>query len=90
MNAKHKVMELTAQMLARILPARILSSPRHFSIWEDKGYHILPVHYESRVPSSSELIPALWQQPSKMVGIDMKDAEQLRLLETLKARFKTE
>jgi hypothetical protein len=90
MKVKHKVMELTAQTLARILPARILSSPRHFTIWEGKGYHILPVHYESPVPSSSELNPTLWQQPSKMVGIDMKDSEQLRLLETLKARFKAE
>jgi hypothetical protein len=32
MTARHKIADLTAQMLAKTLPARILSSPRHFAI----------------------------------------------------------
>ncbi len=90
MSAKHKIGEFTARLLARTLPARILSSPRHFAIWESVGYHILPAYYESPVPSSSDLTPSLWEQPSKMVGIDLRDGEQLHLLETLRARFKAE
>ena len=90
MNAKHRFAELTAQLLAKTLPARILSSPRHFTIWESKGYHILPVYYESPVPPTSELTPALWDKPSRMAGIDLRDREQICLLETLQARFKSE
>ena len=89
MSAKHKIGS-HSRLLARTLPARILSSPRHFAIWESVGYHILPAYYESPVPSSSDLTPSLWEQPSKMVGIDLRDGEQLHLLETLRARFKAE
>jgi len=89
MNTRHKIARLSAQLLARTLPVKLLSSPRHFAIWESKGYHIPPVFYESPVPPSSDLTPALWQKPSKMPGIDMRDSEQIRLLETFRARFKT-
>jgi len=90
MNTKHRIAQLAAQLVAQTVPARILSSPRHFPIWESKGYHILPVHYESPIPSSTDLPLELWEKPSTMAGVDMRDSAQLSLLEGLQTRFKTE
>ena len=88
-NAKHRIAQLAAQRVAKTVPPRILMSPRHFLLWESMGYHIVPVSYESPIPSSLDLIPGLWDKPSKMLGVDLRDADQLSLLATLSV-FKNE
>jgi hypothetical protein len=90
MSAKHKIAHLAAQIVGAIVPRRVLYSPRHFAIWESKGYHILPVHWESPVPVSAELLPSLWQNPSKIAGIEMRDGAQVKLLREIRARFRKE
>jgi hypothetical protein len=89
-HIKHKIGYLIARLIAGTLPPRLLFSPRYFTIWESKGYHILPVHYESPIPSSSDLNPELWRRPSGLTGIDMRDSDQLRLLKIFKTSFKAE
>ena len=90
MKAKHQFAQIAAKAIANLLPPRLLQSPRTFPIWEARGYHIVPVSCESPIPPTPELLPELWGTPAKMMGIDMKDAEQARLLETLSSRFKSE
>lgn len=90
MHLRHTLAHHAARLIAKLVPPRILTSPRHFAIWESSGYHVVPVHYESPVPASRDLSPPLWQKPSRMRGIDMRDEDQIRLLDTFQARFKSE
>jgi len=73
-----------------MVPKRILCSPRFFSVWEARGYHVVPLYYESPVPQPAELVEALWQQPSAMAATDLRDAAQLCLLDSFESRFKSE
>jgi hypothetical protein len=90
MNAKHRFAQFAAQVIAKALPPRLLYSPRNFEIWESRGYHIVRADCESPIPPTSELPEELWERPSKMVGIDMRDACQASLLDTLSSQFKHE
>src|ERR1700744_1654171 len=90
MKLSHQAGHFAARSLARAIPKRLMCSPRYFSIWEESGYHVVPVYYESPVPQAPELRESLWQKPSEMVGIDLRSGEQLCLLEAFQSRFKTE
>ena len=90
MKLSHRVGHLAARSIARAIPKRLMCSPRFFSIWEESGYHIVPVFYESPIPQASELPASLWQKPSEMVGILPRTGAQLQLLEAFQSRFKSE
>ena len=61
-----------------------------FPVFERLGIHITPVHHTQPVPDTRELGSRIWSEPSDLVGIDMREAEQLTLLESFAARFKHE
>ncbi|MFI5388526.1 MAG: class I SAM-dependent methyltransferase [Candidatus Eremiobacterales bacterium] len=61
-----------------------------FPVFERLGIHITPVHHTQPVPDTRDLGPRIWSEPSELVGIDMREAEQLRLLESFVARLKHE
>jgi len=90
MTIAHRIGAETARFAARALPKRLVCSPRYFSVWESAGYHIVPLYHESPVPQPSELEERLWQQPSEMCAIDLRDAHQLCLLEAFRSRLKAE
>src|SRR5205823_1258330 len=48
--------------------------------WERHGFHVTPVHFYQPIPDTRSLPETLWDQPSKLVGIDMNDTTQLDLL----------
>lgn len=79
-----------ANIIARTLPAGIMRDNRYFSTWERRGYHVTPVHYYSAIPDTAELKETLWRGPSPPVGIDMREAGQLELLESVSARYRSE
>jgi len=79
-----------AQIIACTLPAGIMRDGRYFATWERRGYHVTPVHYYSPIPDAAELEEALWREPRPAVGIDMREAEQLGLLESVSARYRSE
>ena len=65
------------------LNASLLSEPNyreHFGFWKDHGFHLLPVHYESPIPNTNNLPRYSWQQESSLVGIEMNERRQIRLL----------
>jgi hypothetical protein len=70
-------------MLAKILR-------RGFSLWERLGFHILPVHYSSPIPEIGKLRNDVWKRVSGLVGIDMNEEFQLKLLEEFQERYSKE
>lgn len=62
---------------------------RLFSKLERIGLHLTPVHFYQPIPDTSSLKVSLWQRKSDLVGIDMNDAGQLKLLQDI-SKFKKE
>jgi len=84
-------MELS-QFIATVLP-RCVRSERFreiFSFWEQRGFHVTPVHFYQPIPNTQTLPETLWNRPSKLVGIDMNDAVQLDLLRNHFPNFRHE
>jgi len=61
-----------------------------FPAWEKHGFHVTPVHFYQPIPDTRTLPETLWNQPSKLVGIDVNDAQQLDLLRKEFPKFKDE
>ena len=61
-----------------------------FRFWERAGVHVTPVHFYEPVPDTRELKPELWSRTSELVGIELAEDRQLRLLADFRARFKAE
>jgi predicted O-methyltransferase YrrM len=69
--------------------AQTVFQDRYFEAWEALGYHVLPVSYSSPIPEVRTLSGVLWERPSVLSGIDMRDEEQLELVETI-TRYQAE
>jgi hypothetical protein len=85
------VMELS-QFIGTVLP-RCIRSERFreiFSFWEQRGFHVTPVHCYQPIPDTSSLPKMLWNRPSKLVGINMNESMQLDLLRTHFPKFRGE
>ena len=61
-----------------------------FGLFERAGIHVSPVHHTQPFPDTRRLGPQIWREPSEMVGIDMREREQVQLLDSFSARFKGE
>jgi Methyltransferase domain len=61
-----------------------------FPIWERHGFHVTPVHFYQPIPDTQTLPESLWNQPSKLVGVDMNDSTQLELLRKHFPKFRNE
>jgi SAM-dependent methyltransferase/predicted O-methyltransferase YrrM len=69
-----------AEQLAERL-ADFAGHPEYFRVWEQHGVHVTPVHFYSPIPVVSELDAAPWPGPRPLTGIDMREAQQLALLD---------
>ncbi len=83
---------LLSRFLAKVLPRCLHSKkfPEIFRLWERHGFHVTPVHFYQPIPDTRSLPDTLWDQPSKLVGIDMNDAMQLDLLRNQFPKFRHE
>jgi len=61
-----------------------------FSFWEGLGFHVTPNRYDQPIPDSRALPDDLWTRQSEMIGIDMREEAQLRMLSVFSSRYKTE
>ena len=66
------------------------NADKYFQLWENHGYHILPVSHYSPVPHSRTLKDDLWDRRSKMVGVDMNEGFQLELLRDIFPNYRSE
>jgi predicted O-methyltransferase YrrM len=58
-----------------------------FEEWQRHGWHLTANNYLSTIPDTRELPAALWTGQSELPGIDMRDAQQLALLERVVERY---
>lgn len=61
-----------------------------FSYAQKNGLHILPVHYYSPIPNTSELSPAIFEKESKLKGVELNLDSGLDLLSKLSTAYKAE
>ncbi len=63
---------------------------RLFPLFEALGFHITRNSFYEPIPDSRTLNNKLWQNPSELIGIDLNEQGQLRLLSDFASKFKNE
>jgi len=63
---------------------------RSFIIWQRLGIHVTPNHFYEPIPDTRTLKDELWTNYSEMVGVEINEQEQIRLLSEFSAKFKGE
>jgi hypothetical protein len=69
---------------------RVLEDPRLFSLFEQRGYHITPNHFYQPIPDTGTLPDSVWAKPSEMAGVELREAEQIALLERFAGKYRAE
>jgi len=90
MRPKTIIKHLVARMVAGMVPPGLFRDKRYFRLWEERGYHITPVHFYEPVPDTRTLNDHIWENPSEMVGIDMNEPQQLKLLSQIADCYQSE
>jgi hypothetical protein len=86
---KQKVRDFLAARLARWLRHFALD-PRYFELWQAHGYHVQQVHFYNPLPDTRALPERTWKTVSELPGLELNEPAQLRLLDELQARFRSE
>jgi Methyltransferase domain len=91
MREKIDVMEFS-QFIATVMPHCLQSEKFHeiFSLWQRHGFHVTPVHFYQPIPDTESLPENLWEQASKLAGVDMNDAVQIDLVRNYFPKFRRE
>lgn len=76
--------QITAGEVARYL------FKKTFPVWQALGFHVVPRHFYEPIPDTTRLKDSLWQTRSELVGIDINEKEQLRLLAEFASKYKEE
>jgi predicted O-methyltransferase YrrM len=63
---------------------------RTFPLFQRLGFHVVPNRFNQPIPDTRTLKPALWETRSQLVGVNLREGEQLRLLSELSSRYKPE
>ena len=79
---------LVARLLSLVLPRSVMGDPAFFALWERRGFHVLPVHFYSPVPTTDQLERALPQE-SELRGLAFDLGQHLEFLRSL-ARWRDE
>lgn len=91
MTIKYRLKELLARgFIEGGQRLGVLEDPRLFPVFEQRGYHITPNHFYQPIPDTGSLPDSLWEEPSELVGVDLREAEQLELLERLSGKYRSE
>ena len=81
------IMSNIGQIIRKVVWSRSL-----FEFWQRLGVNVTKKHFYSPIPDTRELSQCddLWNNKLSIVGIDMNPGGQLRLLEEVFARYKSE
>ena len=60
---------------------------RVFPALERRGFHLTPVDYYQPIPDTRTLSDTIWQQRSDLVGVDLRESDQLDLVVGLASEF---
>jgi len=92
-NIKKSLKDLFAYFISGLLSKRMVSMLCHepyFRVWEKKGIHITPVHFYQPIPDTRTLEESNWFSKSKLVGIEMNEEGQKRILTQFTASYQKE
>jgi hypothetical protein len=84
-----EALDVLALSLSRFV-SREGYSGEDFRRFERHGVHVTPVHFYQPIPNTSHLSDNVWTRESELVGINMNDGEQLRLLREVFPGFRHE
>lgn len=90
MNIRSAVVRLIALIASRALPSRLMRRKEFFRLWEERGYHVTPVHFYEPLPDTRALKDRLWSAHSSLAGVRIREEAQLGLLQELVGKFKEE
>jgi len=90
MNLRSAVARLIALIASRALPARVMRRKEFFRLWEERGYHVTPVHFYEPLPDTRTLKDHLWSVHSSLAGVRIREEAQLKFLQELVEEFKEE
>jgi len=80
-----------ATRLQRYLQASLFRYVRRsFAFWERRGIHLTLTHHGSPIPDTQALSRDLFRKKTALVGIEMREREQLSLLETFRTSYRDE
>jgi hypothetical protein len=65
-----------------------VSFKKTFPFWQTLGFFVLPRHFYEPVPDTRTLRKTLWDNPSEMIGIEMREQSQINLLNQFVLNFK--
>jgi hypothetical protein len=82
--------DLVARGAARLLPAGVMRDKRYFELWQERGYHVTPVHFYEPIPDTRTLRDALWVSRPSAPGVRLDAEGQAQLFESLGAEFLAE
>jgi predicted O-methyltransferase YrrM len=77
-------------MLARCLPPGIMRDKSFFEIWQERGYHVTPVHFFEPIPDTRNFPEGFWGKQTGLPGVDLDDAAFLSLLSTFESHYRRE
>src|ERR1043166_3161876 len=88
----NQLLRALAWPLSRVLPLYVREPFRikYFSVWENRGFHLSPVHFYEPMPDTRTLSDPILEQESELIGIDMRDSAQLYLLDHVLPQFAAE
>lgn len=61
-----------------------------FSFWQGLGVFVLPVHFYEPIPDTRKLNNDIWESKNHLVGIDMKESEQIALYKLITEKYSKE
>jgi len=81
--------DILARGISAVLP-KVAWDEECFRLFERAGFHITPNNFYYPIPELSTLETSLWENESKLIGLDINANEQLRLLTQVFPQFKEE
>lgn len=69
---------------------RVILSESAFLLCQRLGFHVTPNHYYQPIPDTTKLKDNLWSEYSELVGVDLNEKEELKLLSLFVTEFRTE
>ena len=68
------------KLVAKFVPARLMTKTKYFELFQSRGYHVTAVHYYQPIPDTRAIPPEVWARRSAMIGIDFNEPAQLEQL----------
>jgi hypothetical protein len=88
MGLQEAYRRLVVKLLAPKL--RKMTGKKYYYLLEAAGVHVSRVHFYQPLPDTRSLGEEIWARRSQLVGLEMNEADQLKLLEVFASRYRAE